>query len=355
MGGNSDREALRLFERYLEAEAALSANTRRAYLSDLQQFFDYLAGRQAEAGGPPALDSGSVSGAAAAGTGIGETPAVPGNETPGAQPAGANSAAGSPPAATADSGAGGPIETTANADAIRAYLASKLGACSRSTVARKLAALRAFYSFLARDGGCTNPGESVCAPKVPKKLPVHLPIDDLTCLLESVDLSDGAGLRDRALLEVLYSCGLRASEAVSLDWTAIDESLGAVRVRGKGDKERIVPIGDDAIRALQAYRAGWDKARRDQAAVFLNRRGSRLSSRSVGRIVEKALRRAGLAIKASPHALRHSFATHLLENGADLRAIQEMLGHASIATTQKYTHVDLRRLASVYDKAHPRA
>ena len=157
------------------------------------------------------------------------------------------------------------------------------------------------------------------------------------------------------MLELLYSSGLRTAEAAGLDWSAIHEALAVARVVGKGSKERVVPVGADALAALRAYRSAWTFAKLDTKAVFLNARGTRLSTRSIGRIVEKYLRIAGIAAHATPHSLRHSFATHLLESGADLRAIQEMLGHASIATTQRYTHLELAKLAAVYDKAHPRA
>jgi site-specific recombinase XerD len=235
---------------------------------------------------------------------------------------------------------------------------------SRTTAARKLASLRAFFSFACRDGGRADPTEVVLSPRVPRHLPVHLGVEDVECILRATysaaaNARDGkrdSWLRDAALLEVLYSAGLRASELVALDWPAIDFNLGVARVeRGKGGKQRIVPVGDEALDALDRYRKQWRRARVDEAAVFLNARGRRLSVRSVGRILNRCLRAAAVATKASPHALRHSFATHLLESGADLRAIQEMLGHASISTTQRYTHLDLRRLSAVYDKAHPRA
>ena len=162
------------------------------------------------------------------------------------------------------------------------------------------------------------------------------------------------------MLEVLYSSGLRASELVGLDWNHVisesSESAGTLRVeRGKGGKQRLVPVGPEALEALATYRRDWTAPLRDEQAVFLNRRGSRLNVRSVGRVLDQCLRAAALHLKAGPHALRHSFATHLLENGADLRAIQEMLGHASISTTQRYTHLDLKHLAAVYDRAHPRS
>jgi integrase/recombinase XerC len=162
--------------------------------------------------------------------------------------------------------------------------------------------------------------------------------------------------RDRAILELLYSTGIRVSELVTLDWIDIDRRGAVVRVLGKGRKERIVPIGATALAALERYRRQWPAAhRRDQRAVFLNTRGGRLTMRSIGRIVTHYVGRAETHLRGSPHAFRHSFATHLLNAGADLRAIQELLGHASLSTTQRYTHVDFARLAEVYDKAFPRA
>jgi integrase/recombinase XerC len=178
-------------------------------------------------------------------------------------------------------------------------------------------------------------------------------------LLEAPPADTSAGLRDRAILEVTYSCGLRVSELVGLDWPDIDAALSVIRVRGKGRKERVVPIGQKALDALERYRAVLaelcGRSLRDAQAVFLNTRGTRLTSRSVARLVDAYTLSSGLAAKISPHALRHSFATHLLGAGADLRAIQELLGHASLSTTQKYTHVHLDQLMAVYDKAHPRA
>ena len=187
-------------------------------------------------------------------------------------------------------------------------------------------------------------------------------------LLDAPPLDTPLGLRDRAILEVLYSCGLRVSELVGLDWDEIDANLEVVRVKGKGNKERIVPIGRKALAALDRYRAQIPalvvpKRRHSLPAtpssaslpVFLNTRGERLTTRSVARLVAGYARDCGIALKTSPHALRHTFATHLLDAGADLRAIQELLGHSSLSTTQKYTHVNLDRLMQVYDKAHPRA
>ncbi len=270
----------------------------------------------------------------------------------------------------------------ADPDDIRGWLADRLDDASRATVSRNLASVRAFYRHLTRHRGDADRWQLVSAPKTPNTLPVYLPEDDMAALLGAVAdpaPTDGTDdqlknerrrLRDAAILEVLYSCGLRASECVALDWDQVDFDLGVVRVlEGKGGKQRVVPIGRHALDALDTYKrawSGWLESRGsettpsaggddDRRAVFLNLRGTRLSSRSVGRVVERALRVAGIQTKASPHSLRHSFATHLLEHGADLRAIQEMLGHSSISTTQKYTHLDLRHLASVHAKSHPRS
>jgi integrase/recombinase XerC len=205
----------------------------------------------------------------------------------------------------------------------------------------------------------TDPTVGLTTPKQDKQLPNHLTVDDMFRLLEAPSAETPAGLRDRAILEVTYSCGLRVSELVGLDWSDIDTDLGLVRVRGKGRKERVVPIGTKGLDALARYRQHLGllcpRGVRDRGAVFLNRRGTRLTTRSVARLVDAYTVASGLSNKVSPHALRHSFATHLLGAGADLRAIQELLGHASLSTTQKYTHVNLDQLMAVYDKSHPRA
>jgi integrase/recombinase XerC len=245
-------------------------------------------------------------------------------------------------------------------DAVRAFLVDRLRANRRSSAARKLSALKRLVRELLRHGDLdSDPTIGIQAPRADRRLPAHLTVDDTFRLLGAPPAETPAGLRDRAILEVAYSCGLRVSELVGLDWTDIDASLGVVRVRGKGRKERIVPIGEAALAALAAYRAQLGALCRrgplDAAAVFLNRRGGRLTVRSVARFVDGYMLRGGIAGKVSPHALRHSFATHLLGAGADLRAIQEMLGHASLSTTQKYTHVNLDQLMAVYDKAHPRS
>ncbi len=244
--------------------------------------------------------------------------------------------------------------------AIRAFLTHLLRRNRKSSVGRKLSAAKGFFRFLLRRGVIArDPTAGIATPKKQQQLPVHLTVDDMFRLLAAPPKDTPAGLRDRALLEVLYSCGLRVSELVGLDWADIDSGLELVRVRGKGGKERLVPIGHKALAALDAYRGRiaelCPRRLRDEKAVFLNRHGKRLSTRTVARMVDHYVLTSGIAGKASPHALRHSFATHLLNAGADLRAIQELLGHASLSTTQKYTHVNLDQLMSVYDKAHPRA
>lgn len=314
----------------------MAANSRRAYLADLRQFLGFLdrRGDLPEAlAGPP--DRGSTVEAGSAGP--------------------ATAAEDGPPPSAEDVLAGAAGLSGIGVSAVRAYVAARLRDSARSSTSRKLAALRAFFRWLAREGVADDPSEAVAAPKVPRLLPVHLSVDDLGRLLSAPDPGTPLGLRDRALLEMLYSSGLRAAECAGLDWAALHEGLAVARVFGKGSKERVVPVGEDALAALRAYREGWTLPRVDAKAVFLNARGARLTTRSIGRIVERHLLAAGIAAHATPHSLRHSFATHLLESGADLRAIQEMLGHASIATTQRYTHLELARLAAVYDKAHPRA
>ena len=243
---------------------------------------------------------------------------------------------------------------------VRGFLVQRLRQNAKSSAARKLSALKRFARHMVQRGVLENdPTRGISAPKQQKRLPTHLSVDDMFRLLDAPDRGTPNGRRDRAILEVLYSAGLRVSEAVGLNWTDIDESLGVLRVRGKGRKERVVPIGQTALLALVTYRESIAKlcpaGVRDAEAVFLNCRGSRLTARSVGRSLDTYTARSGLAGKISPHALRHSFATHLLGAGADLRSIQELLGHSTLSTTQKYTHVNLDQLMQTFDKAHPRA
>ncbi len=230
-----------------------------------------------------------------------------------------------------------------------------------SSLARKLAALRSFYRYLQRAGRVgMNPAEDVRTPKQPKHLPRVLTKDDAAALMELPADRGGLSMRDRAILETLYSTGARVSELVALNSEDLRASEGLVHLRGKGRKERIVPIGVMAVEAIRRYRASLRSVLSAQYAaggtlpLFRNNRGGRLTTRSVARIVA---RYSGQLIggSVSPHTLRHSFATHLLDEGADLRSIQEMLGHASLSTTQKYTHLATDQLLAVYDKAHPRA
>jgi integrase/recombinase XerC len=240
---------------------------------------------------------------------------------------------------------------------VRAFLASLAGETRKTSVARKLAALKHFFRYCARQGGRPDdPAAGLAAPKRERYLPPHLTVDEMFRVLEGACAPGPIPARDRAILELLYSTGIRVSELVSLDWPDVDRRGHVVRVLGKGRKERVVPVGATALAALEEYRRCWPPDRlRDRRAVFLNARGTRLTVRSVARIVAHYVGRADTRMRASPHAFRHSFATHLLNAGADLRAIQELLGHASLSTTQRYTHVNFARLAEVYDKAFPRA
>jgi integrase/recombinase XerC len=247
---------------------------------------------------------------------------------------------------------------------IRSFLSNLVAkGNTKSSVARKLASLRTFFKYLLRQGKIAfNPAQRVASPKLPRTLSSFLSVDEATALLESADIPTPQGLRDRSILEVFYGGGIRLSELVGLDLGDLDLEAGLIRVLGKGEKERVVPIGSYAISALRGYLARRDeffppekKGDRGETALFLNRWGSRLSGRSVSQIVLKYLRKSGISHCITPHSLRHSFATHLLDGGADLRAIQELLGHARLSTTQRYTHLSMDKIMEVYDKAHPKA
>jgi len=245
---------------------------------------------------------------------------------------------------------------------IREYLAALFGPYKRTTIARKLSAVRSFFAFAEKIGlAAANPAADISTPKQGRYIPTYLPVDQMFSLLEGPDRGKPLGLRDLAILEVLYSCGLRVSELAGLDSTSIDFEQRLVKVLGKGNKERIVPIGREAIKAVKNYVNATSslrkKARSDAQNVplFVNFRGGRLSTRSIGKLVKRYGKERGLLTDISPHDLRHTFATHLLDGGADLRCVQELLGHVSLSTTQKYTHVSLDRLMEVYDKAHPRS
>lgn len=233
----------------------------------------------------------------------------------------------------------------------------------KSSVARKLAALRTFFQFLVREELIElNPAKLVSTPRLEKKLPKHLSIEDSIKFIETPDQETDMGKRDRAILELLYATGVRVAELTSLNLGDIDLKERLLRVTGKRRKERIVPFGEPALAALQSYLEVRERflakapiSKRDLFAVFLNYQGTRITTRSVGRMVEKYIRICAGMHDISPHALRHSFATHLLDSGADLRDIQELLGHARLSTTQIYTHVSMEKLIEVYDKAHPKA
>jgi integrase/recombinase XerC len=300
-------KAIREFDRYMTVEKNLSERTRKSYLSDLKQYRAFIAQQQVTAG----CDEG-----------------IPGDQI-----------------------------------VIRAFLASLYREKLRKvTISRKVAALRTFYRYLLREGRVAfNPAELVQLPRCEKYIPVVLSIDEVLSLLGVSFSEDPAGLRDRAMIELFYSAGIRLSELTSLNIEDLDLARGLLKVRGKGRKERIVPAGAPALAAVEGYlrrraelartRGGADA----DEALFISTRGMRMNPRGVARVVERLVRLSGIGRKISPHALRHTFATHLLDAGADLRSIQEMLGHQSLSTTQKYTTVSVNRLMEIYDRSHPRA
>ncbi|MFA6320414.1 MAG: tyrosine recombinase XerC [Candidatus Omnitrophota bacterium] len=230
---------------------------------------------------------------------------------------------------------------------------------SKRTVARKLASLRSFFKFMYREGHIkTNPISAISTPKLDHKLPVVLDEGQIAKLLQCPPEDDVFGLRDRAMLETIYSAGIRVSELVGLNISNVDLIGEVIKVFGKGSKERMVPIGRPAATALRRYLDRRDELGvkdKDKNAVFLGKNGTRLWDRSVRRILDKHIKSCAVVEHISPHSLRHSFATHMLDHGADLRSVQELLGHANLSTTQIYTHVTMDRLKAVYDKAHPRA
>ncbi len=247
--------------------------------------------------------------------------------------------------------------------AIRKYMSFLHRKNKKSSIARKISTLRSFFKYLIREQVISsNPAKSVSTPKVEKTLPTTLSVDEAFRLMESPqslpekssDVSKENRLRDRAILELLYSSGLRVGELVGLNLNQLNSDLGIARVMGKGRKERIVPVGVKAIEALKAYLEDRGVFR-GEGPIFVNSFGGRLTTRSVGRLIKKYTRHSGIFRKVSPHSLRHTFATHLLDAGADIREIQEMLGHSSLSTTQRYTHVSMGKLMEVYDRAHPRS
>jgi len=252
---------------------------------------------------------------------------------------------------------------TIGASAVRQFVAGLHGKNNAATVARKLSALRSFFHFLQRQKIlATDPMAGISGPKINQFIPVFLTVDEVFLLLEAPGEQDRFMLRDRAILELLYSTGIRVAELVSRNLEDLDFESEMLKVRGKGNKERLVPVGRPARESVLAWLPSRQQLTRERAsrglepdkeALFLNSRGSRLTTRSVERLVRIYSERAGIPQLVTPHALRHSFATHLLEMGADLRSVQELLGHASLSTTQRYTHLTLDHLSEVYDKAHP--
>jgi integrase/recombinase XerC len=294
---------IKQFEQYLQVEKNASEHTCRNYLLDLREFDSFITGKV----------SSSVSG----------------------------------------------VEQISNLT-IRGYMGQLAKNNKKSSQARKLSALRTFFRFLIKQGVIIdNPASVVRTPKQDKYLPQHLTVDEAFALLDSVPSSDTAHARDRAILEVLYSTGIRVSELVGLNRNDLELNLGIIKVRGKGRKERIVPIGKKAVAALSHYLQKSEHllpdGQRRNIPVFLNSRAGRLTARSVGRLIDKYVKHCGLQRNISPHSIRHSFATHLLNAGADLRAIQELLGHVNLSTTQRYTHLNIDKLMEVYDRAHPRS
>ena len=331
-------ELIDRYLRYLQYERNASPHTLRNYASDLGQFRDFL--KRSPAAGR-SLPSSKAS-------------PLPGTEEgkPG-EPGEGSSSEGTPDIATID------------ALQIRAYLASLFQHQKRkSSIARKLACLRTFFRFLRREGAIQNdPCFGVATPKLGKTLPRIMTEEETNGLLDRLAEAarDGEPIlkRDRAILELLYASGPRVSELAGLDLRSVNFGEGMVLVRGKGRKERLVPFGRKAAGALSEYLPVRERIlaerRTASPALFLNARGRRLTVRSVHRLVTRYVRLYGPNVRVSPHGLRHAFASHLLAEGADLRAIQEMLGHASLSTTQKYTQVSIRQLIDVYDKAHPKA
>jgi len=242
---------------------------------------------------------------------------------------------------------------------IRGYLGFLHKKNKKVTIARKLSAVRSFFRYLVKHGVILdNPLDLILTPKQKKTIPVYLPVDDIFRLLDSIKTDTLAGTRNLAVFETLYSSGIRISELTGLNVYDVDFEKCLIRVLGKGDQERIVPVGKKAVNAIQGYRKRLHLEKgigtEDNSPLFLNKDNGRLTTRSIARILDKISKECGLLIPVSPHALRHTFATHMLDAGADLRVVQELLGHKSLSTTQKYTHVSIDRLMETYDKAHPR-
>ncbi len=286
---------IKRFEKFLLSERNYSDHTIRAYISDLSQFRRFLEERKGDFGNVREID-------------------------------------------------------------IRAYLARLYGNNSKSSISRKLTTIRTFLDFLIREGKITsNSAKLVPTPKGERRLPTFLTVDETFKLVETPDISSVLGLRDRAILELLYSSGLRVSELVGVCLNNLNLSASFVKVLGKGGVERIIPVGSKAASAIEKYMDKRPELKPKEDSLFLNSVGRKITVRSIARIVKKYTGISGIPKNISPHVLRHTFATHLLGSGADLRAIQEMLGHRNLSTTQRYTHASIEKIMEIYDKTHPRA
>ena len=291
-----------LFVDSISSEKGYSENTCRAYRHDLKKFAEYLAGHNGDDKSAP--------------------------EVP-------------------------------DALMIKSYMGFLYKKNKKLTMARKLSALRSFFRYLFRQGLIAdNPTDSIMTPKQDQMVPLYLTVDEMFRLLDAVQTNTLTDLRNRAMFETLYSCGIRVSELAGMDQTDVDFENSSIRVLGKGNKERIVPIGKKALAAIKAYRGSLDAGSGisflQDGPLFLNLRNGRLTPRSIARLLDKLVVDCGMVTPVSPHVLRHTFATHMLDAGADLRVVQELLGHKSLSTTQRYTHVSIDRLMETYDKAHPR-
>jgi len=299
-------ELITSFIRYLRTEKGYSPHTVRNYNSDLRQFIQFAKEKQGLQGKPSDI-------------------------------------------------------TRIDYTVIRSYLGEQFDTRRRTTIARKLSAIKSFFKFLELRGICSvNPASEIATPKQGTYIPSYIPIDAMFAMLGKPDRENTFGLRDLSILELLYSSGLRVSELINLNVEHLDRKARLVTVLGKGGKERVLPVGRKAIAVLGDYLAHTAQKRKkagyakDQGPLFLNYRGGRLTARSVHRLVKRYSLLCGIPSDISPHSIRHTFATHMLDGGADLRSIQELLGHASLSTTQKYTHVSIDKLMEVYDKSHPR-
>lgn len=328
--GTNQESLVRQFLNYLRTERHFSTHTARCYAADLEQFRGFLVSGKLPMTGPRAGGGGT-------------------------------NGHSNPPAVSMDDAAADKKMSACDTDHVRQFMSLlRDNNYCKSTVARKLATLRSFFKFMVRRGLVqTNPVAAIRTPKQDKRLPKYLELEQIEKLFNNCDVTTLLGARDRAILETLYSTGIRVSELVALEVTDVDMGRNVLKVKGKGKKERVIPIGPGAVKAILQYldmrRVHVIPAKQNVEALFINKHGERLSTRSVRRKLDKYLLEAGLDLSVSPHTLRHSFATHMLQRGADLRSLQELLGHQSLSTTQIYTHLTSETVKDEYQKAHPRA